>query len=304
MTTIKIFFRNTLVLVFVFFLSSCFATNVPSEMILVGSTPGDEAIKSMLLIPADTKVEFMRWHLLLDDKNAFILEITFGESQPNTLGFKGGGEKRTINGQFTVSKSEGNRPFKEVYDLKSNNLGGKVSLVKLTENIFHILTSQNQLMNGNGGWGYSLFRKSPVATNGVLISSITMSSEKPLQLIFDGRTPCQEIAAEHAEMKVSQACFKLKWRLILNRDSVTYLPSTYSIRKVVDGQARNVTGKWSIIKGTPKNPDAVIYKIESDKPDESISFLVGDDNVLFFLNKNDEPYLGNENFGFTMNKKM
>lgn len=236
-------------------------------------------------------------------QNSFILDITFGEAQPNTLGFKDGGEKRTLKGKFTVSKNKGNSNFKEVYDFKSDSLPGKVSLVKLNGNVFHLLTPQSQLMIGNGGWSYSLNRKNPISSDEVLISS-TISDEKSLQLVFDGRTPCQKIAAEHTEMNASKSCFKLKWRLILNRDSITYLPTTYTIRKVVDNQPREVSGKWTIIKGTTKKPDAIIYKIEPDKPDESISFLVGDDNVLFFLNKNDEPYIGNENFSFTLNKKM
>ncbi|HSR17878.1 MAG TPA: hypothetical protein VLM39_07270, partial [Ignavibacteriaceae bacterium] len=83
-----------------------------------------------------------------------------------------------------------------------------------------------------------------------------------------------------------------------------YLPTTYTIRKVVDNEPRDASGKWTIIKGTAKNPNVIIYKIEPEKPDESISFLVGDDNVLFFLNKKNELFVGNEDFSFTLNKKI
>src|SRR5690606_23546157 len=101
------------------------------------------------------------------------------------------------------------------------------------------------LMVGNGGWSYSLNRESPVDSGKILISS-SVSEDKSLQLVFDGRTPCQEIAAEHPEMNASPSCFKLKWRLILNRDSVTHLPATCIIRKVVDNEPRDISGKWTI----------------------------------------------------------
>jgi hypothetical protein len=303
MKALKTFFQIGLLFIILFFSGSCVANNTNDDIILVGSTPGDEEMKSMLLIPASTKIEFIKWNLKLAENDNFVMDIHFGETQPNTLGFKNGGEKLTINGTFSIAKNEGKSPFKEVYTFESKGFNGKVSMAKLNENVFHFLTAQNQLMNGNGGWSYSLNRKNPVNSGEVLISS-TINDEKSLQLVFDGRTPCQEIANEHNEMKVSDACFKLKWRLILNRDSVTYLPSTYSIRKIVDGKARNLTGKWTIIKGITEKPDAIIYKIDSDNPEESMSFLVGDDNVLFFLNKNDEPYTGNENFSFSLNKKL
>lgn len=297
------FIRFSLLLMCVCYSGSCSSSKSTEEIILVGSTPGDEAIKSMLSIPIDSKVDFIKWSLKLDYKNSFILEIKHGESKPNTLDFKGGGKSHTFKGMFTISNREKNSNFKEVYTLMSDSLPEIISFVMLNENVFHLLTPENQLMIGNGGWSYSLNRYNPVDSDNVLISS-TLSDEKSLQLVYDGRTPCQEIAAEHSEMNISNSCFKLKWRLILNRDPVTYLPTTYTIRKIVDNQPIDVTGKWTIIKGTNTNPDVIIYKIEPDRPDESISFLVGDDNVLFFLNKNNELFVGNENFSFALNKKM
>ena len=307
MTTLKTFFRNILLLVSVFLSGSCSAPSTTSEIILVGSTPGDELIKSLLSIPTDTKVDFINWNLKLNDgsdnQNSFVLSINFGESQPNTLGFINGGEKSAFEGIFIVSKNENMNIGSEIYHLKSKRLPNSISMIKISKNLFHLLTPQNQLMIGNGGWSYSLNRKEPVGSDKILISS-SISEDQSLQLVFDGRTPCQEIASEHPEMNVSQSCFKLKWRLILNRDSVSHRPTAYTIRKVVDNIPRDVSGKWIIIKGTVSNPDVVIYQLDPDKPQESFSFLVGDDNVLFFLNKRNDPYIGNENNSYTMNKKL
>jgi hypothetical protein len=76
------------------------------------------------------------------------------------------------------------------------------------------------------------------------------------------------------------------------------------MRKVVDNKPRDVSGKWTVIYGIPTNPEAIIYKIEPDKPEESISFFVADDNVLFFLDKNNETYSGNEDFSYTLKRRL
>ena len=282
---------------------------LPSKIHLAGSTPGDEEIKLLLGISPDTKIDFIRWNLILTNtkpiQQTFTLNINYGEAQPNTLGFKNGGEKKSIDGEFTVSKGK-EIMNGELYHLKSTTLPIEILMVKLNENIFHLLTRQKQLMVGNGGWSYTLNRKQPIHTKFPLPALTVLSTDNNNtlpQIIFDGRTPCQPLANEH-QMNVSTACFKLKWRLILNRDSVTGAPTTYINRKVVDNLPRDVTGKWIIIRGIQGNPDAIIYQLDPDKPTESISLLVGDENVLFFLNKEQKPYVGNSDFSFTLNKKQ
>lgn len=301
MKTVKTFFKSTL-LIFcvVLFSGSCSAVNTQAEISLVGSSPADELIKSILIIPAGQKVDFINWDLELTNKNTFVLNIVFGESQPNTLGFIGGGEKRTYKGTFSVSESSN---FEEVYHLKSAGLSTEIRIAKLNENIFHLLTSQNQMITGNGGWSYSLNRKEPVDNDEISIPSAAIIKDRSLQVVYDGRTPCQEIANEHPQMKATSSCFKIKWRLTLNRDSITYQPTTCTIRNIVDNEPRDVSGKWEIIRGTATNPNAIIYKIKADNLAEPILLFVGDEHVLFFLDKNNKPMIGNKDFSFTMNKK-
>lgn len=298
MATLKKIFRETLLLC-VLLSASCSAGNTKTEIFLIGSTPGDEFVKTMLTIPTETKVDFIRWSLILDDKNNFVLDINYGESQPNTLGFKGDGEKKSFKGTFSVSETSN---FKEVYHLKSSDFFTEILIAKLNENIFHLLTSQNQMIVGNGGWSYSLNRKVPVHNDEISITS-KISEDKSVQLVYDGRTPCQEFANEHPEMKAASSCFKIKWRLTLNRDSITYQPTTCTIRNIVDNQPRDIIGKWEIVKGTERNPNAIIYKVKVDNLSEPILLFVGDENVLFFLDKNKTPMIGNKDFSFTMNKK-
>lgn len=72
------------------------SSNLPAT-VFVGSTPCDPNIKTILQIPAGTVCDFTRWELTLQgdqEASAFLLNISYGESQPNTLGFKGGGAQR------------------------------------------------------------------------------------------------------------------------------------------------------------------------------------------------------------------
>jgi hypothetical protein len=293
--------KSLLLVLFLSFSFSCLVANTnESNLVLTGSTPGDLMIKRILNIPAQTPVDFIRWNLIFKNDRQFTLSIHFGESQPNTTGFKNGGEKRSVSGDYSVS---GNQYFQQQYNLKSSDLTGMLSMVKLTENVFHLITPEAGFMIGNGGWSFSLNRSQAIASDDILVHS-SGKEDKSVQVIYDGRTPCREIAAEHPEMKVSAACFKLKWRLILNRDPVTFLPTTFTIRKVIDGKAQHITGKWMVQKGTGTNAGQLIYTIEPDKPGESISFLVADQNVLFFLNKKNRPYTGNADFSFALNRNL
>lgn len=307
MKTSKSFYPKILLLLWLFLSVSCSAKETTSGTVLVGSTPGDGLIKSLLNIPEATKVDFIKWNLVLNslgnNQTTFQLDIHFGKSQPNTLVFKLGGEKRSFEGTYTVTKNKDVQTGSEIYQLKSKNFSNTLSIIKISDNLFHLLTPQNKLIPENGGWSYSLNRKDPANSGKILISS-EQSENKSLQLIFEGRTPCQEIAREHPEMNAGKSCFKLKWKLSIQKDSISLLPSTYVMRKVVDNQPRDVSGKWTVIYGIPTNPEAIIYKIEADKPGESISFFVADDNILFFLDKNNEPYTGNENFSYTLNRRL
>lgn len=276
----------------------------PEDLALTASTPGDSLIKSLLGIPHETRCDFIRWDLTLkpDQNNAgsFSLNIRFGESQPNTLGFKGGGQSRSLEGEWQVvhdSKSE-------VYQLKCGQWKSTLSLLRIHKNLFHILTPDNRLMVGNGGWSYNLNRKIPLPVDGAslpkFIGQTVAAGKFPVEAVYDGRTPCREIAEQY-NVPVEGDCFKLKWRLILYRDPATGDPAGYTINRVQFQRAVG-QGKWAIVRGTGQNEGAVIYQLDPDQPGKSLSFLAADENILFFLDKNQQPLTGNGDFSFTLNK--
>ncbi|MGN6215107.1 hypothetical protein [Parafilimonas sp.] len=279
------------------------ASDRNDKIIFVGCTPGDDLIKSQLGIKNETVIDFIKWDLTFSNlnSNTFMLNIVYGESQPNTLGFKNGGQKKSYQGEYQISKNNGN----EIYQLKSNEFQTEIALIKLNANILHILTPKKQLMIGNGGWSYTLNNKSPDNIDyplPTLTNSTSVLNDTSLEVIYDGRTPCQNFASEN-NLTVNESCFKLKWKLTLSKDPKTLQPTTYTLKRT-NSRETDITGKWTIIKGTASNPNAIILQLDPDKPNQTVSLFVGDENVLFFLHKDKTLFVGNDNFSFTLNKRQ
>lgn len=266
----------------------------------VGSTPGDSLIKTMLAIPLPLPVDFIRWNLTTAE-STFSLDLNYGESQPNTLGFKPGDDKRTVKG--TVAHIAHQKMAIQRFTSADKTV--TFSLVTLNDNTRHLLTPDLQLMVGNGGWSYTLNRNAPESANATNLPTwgdqAQLTTTDADVAVYDGRSPCADIARNY-HLPVSADCFKLKWRLALHRDPTTHLPTTYTLRKI-QYEPEDTGGTWRIIKGTPTNPEAIVYQLVPEKTGAPLSFLVGDRNVLFFLNQNLELLTGNANFSYTLNRR-
>ncbi len=301
------------------------------SLVLVGSTPGDSLINSLLNIHSDTVIDFIRWELTLNNAppNNFDLNINFGVGKPNTNGFMEGGEKRSYKGKYTISKSTSGNLNGEIYQLTGEGIKPHISLIKLNDNLFHLLTPDNKLMVGNGGWSYSLNRKTPIINDSAALPALTVApilfKDTATQITFQGRTPCQEFTKDN-NLQTSNDCIKLKWGLTLNKTPDMTASGNYSLKAIAVPEldkpiwpnnassgnyslkgtlyrSRMREGKWAITKGTDTNPEVAILQLDPDKPDECVSFLLGDENVLFLLNKKMQLYSGNSDFSFTLNRR-
>ncbi len=138
----------------------------------------------------------------------------------------------------------------------------------------------------------------PLATTA---SNITAAVSDSLVVgVFDGKSPCQEIAKD-LHRAVKKDCFKLKWRLTLYQDAHTLTPTTYTMEGTFY-RRQTREGRWTIIKGTKTDPEAIVYQLDPDRPQSTQFFLKADDNVLFFLDKNRNLLVGNANFSYTLNR--
>lgn len=267
------------------------------NFILVGSTACDPPIRSALGIPAETKCDFIRWNLTLDPGkgNFFTLNANYGESQPNTNGFIGGGQRIQTSGKFEiVSSTLTGESKREIYRLTKDKI--HFSLVKLNSNLFHLLMPDGSMMIGNGGWSYTLNRK-PAIAGSALPSGSSIGLTRSPQLTFDGRTPCAELASLVPRPADMPECVKIKWRIVLNRDPVTLRPSTFTMLTPIT-RREPVAGTWSeSVIG-----DAVVYRLLPAEKARAFSLLAVDDSLLFFIDDNNRPLVGNDDFSFTLNR--
>ena len=113
--------------------------------------------------------------------------------------------------------------------------------------------------------------------------------------VFDGRFPCAEI---HQDWKLPARpeCVKMKWSLTLYQDPTTHQPTTYQLNR------GSRTGKWALVRGMRNDPNAVVYQLDSDKPEESVYLLKGDENVLFVLDQSRQFRVGGAYLSYTLNR--
>ncbi len=107
--------------------------------------------------------------------------------------------------------------------------------------------------------------------------------------------------AKQLNEKVTTECIKIKWRLILHKDSITPNSGTYELLGFVFKKDKPRLGKWRIIKGAKAHPEAIVYQL--DHPGREALFLQKvDDNILFFLDQEKNLMVGNRDFSYTLNR--
>ena len=117
---------------------------------------------------------------------------------------------------------------------------------------------------------------------------------------FDGRTPCQELAAI-LKQTTTQDCIKIKWRVILYKDEQNERTGTFILEGFVFRGEDKLTGKWQLTRGTAVNPDAIVYELVI--PGRNNLFLQKvDDNMLYFLDLQKNLLVGNQYFSYVLNR--
>jgi hypothetical protein len=289
--------------------------------VFVATSPCDAGSKSLFRIPETAACEMIKWRLTLyQDPSAltpttYQLEYVYGLSQPNTNGIAQGGAKVARTGKWAIVRGAKNNPDAMVYQLDPDKSQASVSFQVVDQNLLHLLDRDEKMMIGNAGWSYTFNRTGDFAPPTRSISSPTaarakynaptaaapLSAASPILARYEGRSPCQEIARE-INKTVAADCMKLKWDLTLYQIPATGLPTTYKLKGTFYRQQIG-EGKWTIIKGAKTNPDAVVYQLDSDKAQEPLFLLKADDNIIFFLSKEKNLLVGNDDFSYTLNRE-
>jgi hypothetical protein len=288
--------------------------SVPAA-VFEGTTACSALTRPLPHIPADTDCELMIWKIILYQDSAtgsptiYVLESTYGASQPNSLGPAGGGTLITMEGIWSIAKGTKADPEAELYQFYSEDSQLAVSFVKLSEDVIHVLNGDKTLMVGNAAWSYTLNRtdnRPPFTMDGPVGSGPeatrppipTMPPDSSVLGVYEGRSPCHEIMFEMLKVASFPNCLKTKLRLSLYQDQETGAPSTYMLM----GTSTIREGTWTILEGTRDNPDVVVYQLQLEESKEPVSFLKADDNHLFLLDRDLNLLVGNALFSYTLSR--
>lgn len=151
----------------------------------------------------------------------------------------------------------------------------------------------------------------------VILSATLLKSYSQTPSIFGsfvGSSPCGNVIHPLLKMSANVACDFTKWKLTLYQDSTTKAPTTFQLSCqygvsqpntsgfIGGGTSVEATGKWAIIKGSKTNPAAVVYQLNPDKPEISLSFVKMDENVIHLLYSDKSLMIGNSGYSYTFNK--
>jgi hypothetical protein len=277
----------------------------------VGTTPCDDAIRSLLQLPVDAKADLIEWELTLHQAPAansgtpsYQLRYAYGPAVPNRPGLAADAPRRQRSGSWTRSTGTGITLYR---------LSDGLSLQRISDNIFHVLNTDGSLMVGNGGWSYTLGRRDALepAVDPALIAGdpgdegrtiSPLSSGPHVFGVFEGRTPCQAVARV-LESAARPGCWKAKWRMTLFQDPQTHKPTTYKLEGTLFRSAAR-EGQWRVASGTPDDPKATVYELTPSSGQREMRLLKGDDNVLFFLDEQRRPLTGTARNAYTLDRRI
>ena len=133
-------------------------------------------------------------------------------------------------------------------------------------------------------------------------------------IIFVASTPCSGNTKPLPGIPNNAGCELIKWELRLLDDTGKQTSGTYILNCMYgmpkqgtrgfinDGNSLHREGKLMIIKGTATNSVAIIYKLDPDKPQVSISFIRLNDNLIHLLDNQNQLMIGTGAWSYTLNK--
>ncbi len=115
----------------------------------------------------------------------------------------------------------------------------------------------------------------------------------PVFAVFESRIPCEN-------------CEKIKFALALYTDPAGGAPTTYQMARVFVGRGNDRIineGNWSITRGTSLDPQAVVYRLDSGAPEEFQAFWAIGEDILFILDQDMQPRVGDAGYSYALNRQ-
>lgn len=284
----------------------------PTSRTYVGTSPCGDAIRQALVIAPDTHCDLVSWKLIIyepgppdDGLGKYDLLCSYGSVQQGKPGIANGAAMSVASGSWRAGGVTRSRPWRG-YILDSG-----LQLAAVNDRLLHFLDSDGHLMVGDGGWSYTLnslehrerkMRRYAGSQPDMSYPISAVATGPTVFGVFEGRTPCQGIARQ-LRIAVPPQCEKAKWRVTLFQDAHTSTPTRYKVEGSLQITGARV-GRWSAVRGTPGDPQAVVYELAPPAGAKPLRLLKGDDNVLFFVDEELRPRLGDGDFSYTLNRRF
>lgn len=131
--------------------------------IFVASTPCSQGSRPLPGIAMHDDCRLIQWKLTLYEDAAaktpttFKLQALYGLPKQGTTGLAGG-KKIEMEGAWAIVNIAGPTREAIVYRLKDKTTNETISFLKLSDNLLHLLDSDQRLMIGSAAWSYTLNR--------------------------------------------------------------------------------------------------------------------------------------------------
>ncbi len=135
----------------------------------------------------------------------------------------------------------------------------------------------------------------------------------PIKEVFAGTTPCGQLIRPLHKIAANKDCALVQWELTLLRDPVTQQPATFQLVSYSHyilpdnnysqpGTKSEASGKWSIVQGTGSQAGAIIYQLETGKPDVPLRFVKLSNELLHLLDEQGHYMRGDPFQSYTLNR--
>lgn len=149
----------------------------------------------------------------------------------------------------------------------------------------------------------------------ILLSvAFTAKHNSPDTVVFVASTPCSQGTRPLPGISTNEKIELIKWQLKFvgnpgKEKSGTYIlncdygmPKQGSRDFINEGKHLYREGKWAVVKGTKSYPAAIIYCLDPDKPQSSVSFLRLNENLIHLLDSHQQLMIGNGAWSYTLNR--
>jgi hypothetical protein len=137
-----------------------------------------------------------------------------------------------------------------------------------------------------------------------VLGNTTAKENESVAGVFEGITPCTNVNPPVPQITPDNPCEMMRWHLVLNQDAETGYPTTYTLMSAYGMSQSNSTGmaqggirldlkgSWTVTHGAAHDPDATVYQLNPETPEQAISFIKISDHLLHVLSQDSSLMVG------------